>query len=73
MKEVTLRREEQFLCEHAFFTKNTAGRLTPVEPCPVRTEFQRDRDRITHCKSFRRLMHKMQVFLALRETTTARD
>lgn len=64
MKEVTLRREEQFLCEQAFFTKNTAGRLSYVEPCPVRTEFQRDRDRITHCKSFRRLMHKMQVFLA---------
>ncbi len=64
MKEVTLQREEQFLCRQAFFTKNTAGRLHPVEPCPVRTEFQRDRDRITHCKSFRRLMHKMQVFLA---------
>ncbi|MBQ9793657.1 MAG: deoxyguanosinetriphosphate triphosphohydrolase [Clostridia bacterium] len=64
MKEVTLRREEQFLCDKAFFSKNTAGRLFPVDPCPVRTEFQRDRDRITHCKSFRRLMHKMQVFLA---------
>lgn len=64
MKDVTLCREEQFLCKQAFFTKNTAGRLHSVEPCPVRTEFQRDRDRITHCKSFRRLMHKMQVFLA---------
>lgn len=64
MKEVTLRREEQFLCPQAFLTKNTAGRLHPVVPCPVRTEFQRDRDRITHCKSFRRLMHKMQVFIS---------
>lgn len=64
MKEVTMRREEQFLCDKAFFTKNTAGRMFPAVPCPVRTEFQRDRDRITHCKSFRRLMHKMQVFLA---------
>ncbi len=64
MKEVTLRREELFLCPQAFRTANTAGRLRPVEPCPVRTEYQRDRDRITHCKSFRRLMHKMQVFLA---------
>lgn len=64
MKEVTLRREEQFLCPQAFLTANTAGRLRPADPCPVRTEFQRDRDRITHCKSFRRLMHKMQVFIS---------
>lgn len=64
MKDVTLLREEQFLCKQAFLTRQTKGRLYPVEPCPVRTEFQRDRDRITHCKSFRRLMHKMQVFLA---------
>lgn len=64
MNEVTRLREEQFLCPQAFLTERTAGRRYPVEPCPVRTEFQRDRDRITHCKSFRRLMHKMQVFLA---------
>ncbi|MCL5256184.1 MAG: deoxyguanosinetriphosphate triphosphohydrolase [Chloroflexi bacterium] len=40
------------------------GRLRPEEPSPVRTCFQRDRDRITHSKSFRRLMHKTQVFIA---------
>jgi dGTPase len=56
--------EQTFLCEQAFHVKDTRGRVYPVEECPVRTEFQRDRDRITHCKSFRRLMHKMQVFLA---------
>ena len=64
MKDATLRQEELFLCGQAFFTKNTRGRLHPGPECPVRTEYQRDRDRITHSKSFRRLMHKMQVFLA---------
>ena len=39
------------------------GRLTPEEPCPIRTCFQRDTDRITHSKAFRRLKHKTQVFL----------
>jgi dGTPase len=64
MKEVTLKREEQFLCKEAVLTKNTKGRMYPIDDCPVRTDFQRDRDRITHSKSFRRLMHKMQVFLS---------
>jgi len=40
------------------------GRLQPEDPCPIRTAFQRDRDRITHCKAFRRLKHKTQVFIA---------
>ena len=38
-------------------------RETPEEPCPLRTCFQRDVDRITHCKAFRRLKHKTQAFL----------
>lgn len=64
MKDEALKREELFLCKEATLTKNTNGRLKPIDECPIRTEFQRDRDRIIHSKSFRRLMHKMQVFLS---------
>lgn len=64
IKDCTLAYEDAFLCDDAFRVKNTRGRIVPIKECPVRTEFQRDRDRITHSKSFRRLMHKMQVFLA---------
>ncbi|MCL2499731.1 MAG: deoxyguanosinetriphosphate triphosphohydrolase [Defluviitaleaceae bacterium] len=42
----------------------TKGRSLPAEKCEIRTEFQKDRDRITHCKAFRRLMHKTQVFIS---------
>ena len=64
MKELTYRIEREYLRPEAFLSENTRGRLKPVEPCPIRPPFQRDRDRIIHSKSFRRLMHKMQVFLA---------
>ena len=56
--------EESNLSPFAARSKNTRGRVVPVEPCPIRTEFVRDRDRIIHCKSFRRLKHKTQVFLS---------
>ena len=49
---------------HAAKSYETRGREVPEEPSPVRTEFQRDRDRIVHCKAFRRLKHKTQVFIA---------
>ncbi len=56
--------ERSMLCEYACLSVNTKGRLHPSEKCEYRTEFQRDRDKIIHCNSFRRLKHKTQVFLS---------
>jgi dGTPase len=56
--------ERETLSPRAAMVADTRGREHPQEPCSIRTEYQRDRDRIVHCKSFRRLKHKTQVFLA---------
>lgn len=56
--------EQQLLSPYAMLSTRSAGRDFPEEECDVRTVFQRDRDRILHCKSFRRLEDKTQVFLA---------
>lgn len=58
------KREYEILSESAAKAADSRGRKLPEEKCTLRTDFQRDRDRIIHSKALRRLMHKTQVFLA---------
>ncbi len=59
-----LEKREENLSLFASKSRNSRGRERPEKPSPLRLEFQRDRDRIIHCNSFRRLKHKTQVFIA---------
>ena len=63
LREMTEQRERETLSPYASLSAESKGRLRPLEPCGIRTCYQRDIDRIVHSKSFRRLMHKTQVFL----------
>lgn len=56
--------EREHLSPYAVCSADSAGRDFPISPDDLRTEFQRDRDRILHCKSFRRLKFKTQVFIS---------
>lgn len=64
IREIFLENERQTLSPYACLTADSKGRDIPQMPCELRTDFQRDRDRILHSQSFRRLMYKTQVFLA---------
>lgn len=63
IREMIEQHELQTLSPRACLAVNTKGRQVEIEPCPMRTCFQRDIDRVVHSKSFRRLKHKTQVFL----------
>lgn len=58
------KRESSCLSSHAALSSKSKGRKRPEKECDFRTAFQRDRDRIIHCKAFRRLKHKTQVFIS---------
>lgn len=64
IRETTEEWERGYLSAYASLSKNTRGRDREERLCDIRPEYQRDRDRILHCKAFRRMKHKTQVFLA---------
>lgn len=66
IRERTEQWESEYLSPYAALSRDSRGRDVCEPPCDIRPVYQRDRDRILHCKSFRRLKHKTQVFLTPR-------
>jgi dGTPase len=64
IREQFEKREQNFMSPFGCLSAKTRGRNIEEKPCPVRTNFQLDRDRIVYSNAFRRLKHKTQVFLA---------
>jgi len=64
IREETEAWEKEYLSACACLSSESRGRTTHEKPCPIRTSFQRDRDRIVYSNAFRRLKHKTQVFLS---------
>ena len=64
IRELAEIRERETLSPYASLSSQSKGRDREEPPCDIRPVYQRDRDRILHCKSFRRLKHKTQVFLS---------
>lgn len=63
IREELEQREKEYLSPYAAFSADSRGRRREEPQCDIRPDYQRDRDRILHCKSFRRLKDKTQVFL----------
>ena len=64
VKELTFKKEEEYLSPYAVKSKDTLGRKVNEAPCSMRTDFQRDRDRIIYSRAFIRLKNKTQVFFS---------
>ena len=64
VRETIENNEKKFFCGKAALSSETMGRKFEEDKCDIRTDYQRDRDRIIHSSSFRRLKHKTQVFIA---------